>query len=107
LSPTASAARAISVVFIGHFQGTYTQPRNSWDLGNCWRRTNETLREYIQRFSKKRNELPNITNADVINALTCGTTCEVLIHMLRHEALRTMWELLDIATKYAMSEMAI
>jgi hypothetical protein len=76
-------------------------------LGNCWRRTNETLQEYIQRFSKKHNELPNITNAEVINALTYGTTCEVLIHTLRHEALRTMWELLGIATKYATSEVAV
>jgi hypothetical protein len=106
-SPAASAAGAISVVFVGHFQGTYTQPGNSWDLGNCWCRTNETLQEYIQLFSKKRNELPNITNADVINALTCSTTCEVLIHTLRHEALRTMWELLGITTKYSTSEVAV
>jgi hypothetical protein len=58
------------MVFIGHFQGTYTHPGNSWDLCNCRQRADETLREYIQRFSKKRNELPNITDTDVINAFS-------------------------------------
>jgi hypothetical protein len=38
--------------------------------------SDETLRKYVQRFSKKRNELPNITDADVINAFTYGTTYE-------------------------------
>ena len=47
--------------------------------------TYEALQKYIQRFSKKRNELPNITNADVINAFICGTTCEALVHVLGHE----------------------
>jgi hypothetical protein len=50
-------------VFISHFQGMYTWPGNSWDLRNCRQRPDKTLREYIQHFSKKRNELPNITDA--------------------------------------------
>jgi hypothetical protein len=85
-------------VFIGHFQSTHTRPRNSWDLRNCKQRPDETLREYIQRFSKKHNELPNITDTDVINAFICGTTYEMLIHALDRETPRMMRELLDIAT---------
>ena len=54
--------------------------------------------EYIQRFSKKRNELPNITDADIINTFTYGMTSEALIHALNRETLRMMWELLDVAT---------
>jgi hypothetical protein len=34
-------------------------------------------------------------------------TCEALVHMLGRDALRTTWELLDVATKYATSEKAI
>ena len=58
----------------------------------------ETLREYIQCFSKMRNELSNITKADVINAFIYGTTCETLSHTLDHETPRTTQEVLDVAT---------
>jgi len=75
-----------------------TRPENSWDLRNCRQRPDETLREYIQRFSKKLNELPNITDTEVINAFTCGMTYKALIHALSHETSCTTWELLDIAT---------
>jgi hypothetical protein len=94
-------------IFVDHFQGSYTQPGNSWDLCNCWQSSDETLRKYVQRFSKKHNELPNITDADVINAFTYGTTCEALVHALRHETPCMAQELLDIATKYATGEEAV
>ena len=78
------------MVFIGHFQGTYTQLGTSWDLRNYRQRSNETLREYIQNFSKKRNELPNITDANVINAFICGMTYEALVHAPDRETLHVM-----------------
>jgi hypothetical protein len=53
------------------FKGMYPHPRNSWDLRNYRRKQGETLQEYIQQFSQKWNELPN-----VINTFTYGTTCE-------------------------------
>jgi hypothetical protein len=46
----------------------------------------------------KCNELPNITDADVINAFICGTTCETLVHALGRETPHTMRELLDVTT---------
>ena len=94
-------------VLVGHFQGAYTRLENSWDLHNCRQRTDETLLEYVQRFSKKHNELPTITDADVINAFICGTTCEALVHALSRETPRTTRELLDITTRYATGEAAV
>ena len=41
-------------------------------------------------LSKKRNKLPNVTDADIINSLTCRTTYEALINTLRHEAPQMM-----------------
>ena len=64
----------------------------------------ETLREYIQCFSCERNKLPNVTNGNVINAFTCGTTCEALVRTLRCEPLWMTPEILDVTTKYAMGE---
>jgi hypothetical protein len=91
------------LTFIENFQGTYT----SWDLCNYRQRSDETQYEYVQRFSKKRNELPNIMDTNVINAFTYDTTYEALIHTLRREASWMMRELLDVATKYAIGEEAI
>jgi hypothetical protein len=85
----------------------YIWPRNSWDLRNCRQRANETLQEYIQCFSKKHNELPNITDADMINAFIYGMTYEALVHMLGCETPRMTRELLDVTTQYATSEEAV
>jgi hypothetical protein len=43
--------------FIGHFQGTYTQPGNACELHHCRQKTGESLRHYIHRFSKHCAEL--------------------------------------------------
>jgi hypothetical protein len=56
---------------------------------------------------KKCNELPNITDADVINAFIYGMTCEALVHSLSCETPCTLQELLDIATQYATNEKVI
>ena len=60
--------------FIGHFQSTYTRPGNSWNLRNCRQRADETLREYIQRFSKKRNENISPVMIDQINSVVTSTS---------------------------------
>ena len=43
----------------------------------------------------------------MINAFICGTTYEALVHALGHKTLRTMQELLDVATQYATGEEAV
>jgi hypothetical protein len=90
-------------VFMGNFQGTYVYPVNSWDLRSCRQNPNETLHEYIWRFSRQCTELPNVTDADV-GAFFAGTTCKELIHELGHKGPHTTKELLDIATNFASRE---
>jgi hypothetical protein len=60
----------------------------------------EILWEYIQCFSCQCNKLPNVTDGNVINAYTYGTTCD----MLGCEPPWTTPEILDVTTKYAMGE---
>jgi len=38
--------------FVGNFQGTYVHPRNSWDVKSYQQEPNESLWDYIYRFSK-------------------------------------------------------
>jgi hypothetical protein len=83
------------------------RPRNPWDLKNYRQKPDETLREYICRFSRQCNELPNVTDTDEIRAFLSGTTYESLVHKMGHKCLRTTKEVLDIATSHASGEEAV
>jgi hypothetical protein len=93
--------------FAGNFQGTYVRPGNSWDLRSCRQQPGESLQEYIRRFSKKRTELPNITDSDVIRAFLTGTTCRDLVSKLGRKTPTKASELMDIATKFASGQEAV
>jgi hypothetical protein len=82
-------------------------PGNSWDLRSCRQQPGESLRDYIQRFSKQRTELPNVTDSDVIGAFLAGTTCRDLVSKLGHKTPTRASELMDIATKFASGQEAI
>jgi hypothetical protein len=91
----------------GNFQGTYVRPGNSWDLWSCRQQPEESLRDYIRRFSKQRTELPNITDSDVIGAFLAGTTCRDLVSKLGRKTSTQASELMDIATKFASGQEAV
>ena len=94
-------------VFIRNFLGTYVRPGNSWDLKSCQQEPNESLRDYIRRFSKQCNSHPDVVDADVISAFLSETTCESLIHKLGCLKPRTTRDLLDVTTNHASSEEAV
>jgi hypothetical protein len=83
------------------------RPRNSWDLRSCRQQPGESLRDYIRRFSKQRNELPNIIDSDVIGAFLAGTTCRDLVSKLGRKTPTRACELMDIATKFASGQEAV
>jgi hypothetical protein len=93
--------------FAGNFQGTYVRPGNSWDLRSCRQQPGESLRDYIQRFSKQRTELPNVTDSDVIGAFLAGTTYRDLVSKLGRKTPTRASELMDIATKFASGQEAV
>jgi hypothetical protein len=93
--------------FAGNFQGTNVRPRNSWDLRSCCQQPGESLREYIQWFSKKCTELPNITDSDVIGTFLAGTTCRDLVSKLGRKTPTKASELMDITTKFASGQEAV
>src|SRR5438105_11687712 len=47
--------------FINNFQGTFTKPGVEWDLYQMAQKKNESLREYIKRFMKKKNTIPGVS----------------------------------------------
>jgi hypothetical protein len=94
-------------VFEGNFNGTYMCPGNSWDLRSCKQKTGESLRDYIQRFSKQCTELPNIIDSNFIMAFLSGTTCKELVRELGRDTPITANELKDIITNYAADKEAV
>ena len=85
----------------------YVRPRNSWDLKSYQQEPNESLWDYIHRFSKLCNSLPNVVDADVINAFLSRTTYESLIHKLGCLKPRTNRDLLDITMNHASDKEAV
>jgi hypothetical protein len=76
-------------------------------LLNCKQQPEESLREYIRRFSKRCTELPDAMNNDAISAFQNDTTCTSLIHRLRRRTPRTTQELVNIASNDAEGEAAV
>ena len=68
---------------------------------------NESLRDYVQRFSKQCTELSSITHVEVINAFLEGTTCRNLVHELAQSRPANTNELFDAATNYATGKEAV
>lgn len=65
------------------------------------------LLTYIHLFSQKRNELPSVSDIDVIQVSIGNTTYKRLVHTLHQRAPHTMRKLLDIAMDYAIGEETI
>ena len=93
--------------FVGNFQGTYVCPGNSWDLKGCRQKPNESLRDYVRRFSKQCTELPSVKDSEVISAFHLGTTCRDLVRELGRNPPSSATELFDIATNFASGEEAV
>ena len=94
-------------VFVGNFQGMYVCPRNSWDLKSYQQEPNESLRDYIRRFSKWCNSFLDVVDIDIISAFLSKTTCESLIHKIGCLKPHTTCDLLDVATNHASDEEAV
>lgn len=94
-------------IFVENFQDTYVRPRNPWDLNDCLQKSDEALRHYIWRFSRKCNLLTNLADVDVIDAFILGTTDKTLVHKLRQNSLQTAKEPFDIAISHGLREEAV
>jgi hypothetical protein len=93
--------------FVGNFKGTYVRPGNSWDLWACTQRPGESLRDFMQRFSKRCSELPSIAQSEIMHDFLEVTTCRDLVRELGRSPPVDSNKLLDIATSFASEEEAV
>jgi hypothetical protein len=73
----------------------------------CTQKPGESLRDFIQRFSKCCTELPSVAQSEIVHAFLEGTTYRDLIRELGHSPLVDSNELFDIATSFASGEEAV
>jgi hypothetical protein len=93
--------------FVGNFQGTYVRPTNSWDLRACTQKPGESLRDFIQCFTKRCTELPTVAQSEIVHTFLEGTTCRDLVRELGRSPPVDSNELFDIATSFASGEEAV
>jgi hypothetical protein len=85
----------------------YVRPGNSWDLRACTQKPSESLRDFIQRFSKHCIELPSMDQSEIVHTFLEGTTCRDLVRELGRKPPVDSNELFDIATTFASGEEAV
>jgi hypothetical protein len=82
-------------------------PGNSWDLRACTQKPDESLWDFIRRFSKRCTELPSIVQSEIVHAFLEGTTYRDLVRELGRTPPVDSNELFDIATSFASGEEAV
>ena len=83
------------------------RPGNSWDLKSCRQKPDESLRDFIRRFSKQCTELPSVGDSEIVQAFLSGTTCRDLVRELGRNVPTSVATLLDVATNFASGEEAV
>ena len=59
-------------VFTDNYMAMCEQPSTKYDLEKLHQSYEESLRDFIRRFSKTRNSIPNIIDVEAIIAFTKG-----------------------------------
>jgi hypothetical protein len=106
--PTASVAgRSSNRSLLGIFMGHTCAPETPGTSRVCKQEPGECPRDYISRFSKQCNSLPDVVDADAVSIFLSRTTCKSLVNKLGCWKPRTSRELLDITMNHTSSEEAV
>nr|AAS07074.1 putative retrotransposon gag protein [Oryza sativa Japonica Group] len=93
--------------FIANFQGTFERPGTQFDLYNVVQKSEESLRDYIRRFSEQRNKISDITDDVIIAAFTKGIRHEDLVGKFGRKPPKMVKQMFEKANEYAKAEDAI
>lgn len=64
--------------FIKNFEGMYAWPGTAQDLWNHVQKDGESVREFINRWTRLRNSIENVSKPQAIPAFKQGVTYELL-----------------------------
>jgi hypothetical protein len=82
----------------------FVRTGNSWDLRACTQKPGESLRDFIQPFSKRCTELLSVAQSETVHIFLEGTTCRHLVRELGRSPPVNSNELFNIATSFSSGE---
>src|SRR3989337_2842 len=88
-------------VFVKNFEGTYKRPGGLSELQHCIQKQNETLREYIQRWTTSNNSVKNVTEHQAICTFKQGIRYRELILKFGRSDIYSLSRMMEIANRYA------
>ncbi|XP_063942645.1 uncharacterized protein LOC135150313 [Daucus carota subsp. sativus] len=94
----------LSRAFIGQFVGSKTHAKSSASLMNLHQGKNESLREYMNRFTKEALKVPDLDQKVAMIALQQGTTDDNFRRSLAKRSPDNMNDLQERAGKYIKAE---
>jgi hypothetical protein len=91
-------------LFTSNFRATCTRLGVDWDLASVVQKKGESLREYIQCFTNKRNAIPEVDDKSIMTFFKKGLRDSSLIRKLTMKNPRTSEQMLSIANKDVLAE---
>src|SRR5438105_369728 len=85
----------------------FTKPGVEWDLYQIAQKKNESLREYIKQFMKKKNTIPGVSDTVVMASFRTGVRDPDLLKKLARRQTEMVKDLFDMADRYASQEEAV
>jgi hypothetical protein len=89
----------LSRLFTTNYQVTYNRPGNTHHLARVWMRSDETLREYTNRYFENRNTLAGVKDDDIIAYYKKGITNIKLFEKTHEADAKTIGDLMAYVDK--------
>jgi hypothetical protein len=97
----------LSRLFTTNYQATYNRPGNTHHLARVRMRSDETLREYTNRYSENRNTLAGVKDDDVIAYYKKGITNIKLFEKIHEADAKTIGDLMAYVDKLVDTQDAV
>src|SRR3989337_2508609 len=91
-------------VFIKTFEGTCKHPAGLSELQHCVHKPNETLRDYIQRWTTLHHMVENVIEHQAVCAFKEGVRYRELTLKFGHSGAMTLNRMMELANRYANCE---
>jgi hypothetical protein len=97
----------LSRLFTTNYQATCNRPSNTHHLARVWMRSDETLREYTNRYFENRNTLAGVKDDDVIGYYKKGITNIKLFEKIHEADAKTIGDLMGYVDKLVDTQDAV
>jgi hypothetical protein len=91
-------------LFVRYFRSTCKKPASIEQLRTCKKKSDESMRAYIQQWSIIKNSAEHVSDERAIDAFVAGVRRRDLIEELGRSNPRTIAELMEIANRWADGE---